>query len=73
LPKILIFMANTVGSKITIQMKIKKALDGRSQRWLAKQMNFSDCTMSLRMTGMIEFSEEELKKISKILKVDLKK
>jgi transcriptional regulator with XRE-family HTH domain len=57
--------------KITIRTKIKVAMDGRKQRWLAQKLGILEPYLSNKLNGITEFSDEELKRISEILNIDL--
>lgn len=59
--------------KITIQEQIKLALDGRTQRWLAMQVQMPEDTLSKKMNGIIEFNEADLKVINERLKCTIGK
>jgi hypothetical protein len=52
---------NPIGSQI------KKALDGRTQRWLAFEVRIPEDYLSKKMKGTIEFTEEELGRIEERL------
>lgn len=56
--------------KLTIPQQIKKALDGRSQRWLALEIKMPESNMSKKMNGApgYEFTEADINKINKRLK-----
>ena len=56
----------------SVPEQIKKALDGRSQRWLAMQLPLPETDFSKRMHGKIDFKKEELAAINKILKSKIK-
>ncbi len=53
--------------------QIKVALDGRTQRWLSKKTGIRTTDLSMKMTGKMLFSDEELKAISQVLGVKIKK
>jgi ParB-like chromosome segregation protein Spo0J len=44
----------------------------RTQRWLAKHLTLSDARISNKLSGVEDFTPEELKKINKILRTDFK-
>lgn len=52
--------------------KIKQGLDGRSQRWLSEKINISEVMLSNKMTGIIDFTTEEIEKIEQVLNIKLK-
>lgn len=51
--------------------KIKAALDGRTQRWLGEKIEMDDVSLSNKLNGVYQFSEDELKKIEQILNIKL--
>lgn len=53
--------------KITIQEQIKLALDGRTQRWLSMQIQMPEDTLSKKMNGIGQFTQEEVDVIGKRL------
>jgi hypothetical protein len=53
--------------KTSIPEQIKLALDGRTQRWLSFEVRIAEHELSRKMKGVIEFKEEELKRIEKRL------
>lgn len=55
----------------SIPVKIKKALDGRTQRWLALKISMADTEMSNKMNCITPFSIEDLIKIDSVLATDL--
>lgn len=57
---------------MSISDQIREALDGRTQRWLAIKAMIPESDLSLKINGKIEFTEEELKSISKALKRKIK-
>lgn len=58
-----------MGTRLTIQQQIKKALDGRSQRWLAMEIKMPESNLSKKMQSKngYHFTKEDLAKISKRL------
>jgi hypothetical protein len=58
---------------LTIPEQIKKALDGRSQRWLSFEIRIPEPDLSRRMTGREDFTEEEIKAIEERLSFKIKK
>lgn len=60
-----------VKDKEQVRVTIKKALAGRTQRWLALQIGLTDTQFSNKMLGIKEFSKENLEMINKILKTSL--
>ena len=57
--------------KKTIPEQIKKALDGRSQRWLAMEIKMPESEMSKKINGKVAFSESEIDKINKRLNCNI--
>lgn len=57
--------------KKTIPEQIKKALDGRSQRWLAMEIKIPESEMSKKINGKVAFSESEIAKINKRLNCNI--
>ena len=62
-----------MAKKLTIQEQIKKALDGRSQRWLAMEVKIPESNLSKKMTGKdgYVFTNEDIVKINKRLSANL--
>lgn len=58
-----------MGKIATIPEQIKKALDGRSQRWLAMEIKMPESNLSKKMTGKdgYIFTLEDISKINKRL------
>lgn len=54
-----------------IGKKIKEALDGRTQRWLAVQVGMTDVDLSNRINGIHQFNQEQLDKINLVLDLNL--
>ena len=57
-------------AKLTLQEQIKKALDGRSQRWLALEIKMPESNLSKKMQGKdgYIFTASDIDKINKRLK-----
>lgn len=51
----------------TIPEQIKKALDGRTQRWLSFEVRIAEQELSKKMNGSTEFTSEELSAIEERL------
>lgn len=51
----------------TVQEQIKKALDGRTQRWLILELGFREDTFSKKMKGIMPFNPTEIAAINKRL------
>ncbi len=59
------------GNKISIPDQIRAALDGRTQRWLALEIKMPEDSLSKRMKGIAEFSQEEIERINARLSVNI--
>ncbi len=57
---------------ISIPDQVKVALDGRTQRWLALQIRMPETDLSKKMNEAVPFTEDEIKQINELLKVDIK-
>ncbi len=57
--------------KLCVQEQVKVALDGRTQRWLAMEIKMPEDTLSKKMKGYSEFTQDELYLINKRLKVNI--
>lgn len=53
--------------QVPIPEQIKKALDGRTQRWLSFEVRIAEQELSKKMNGSMPFTEEELKSIEERL------
>lgn len=51
--------------------KIKVALDGRTQRWLALRVKMDEPDLSNKLNGVREFSDVDKAKISEALSISL--
>lgn len=60
-----------VEEKLTIPEQIQKALDGRTQRWLALEIKMPESELSKRMNGKAEFSQEHIKAINERLNTSI--
>jgi len=58
--------------EISIPEQIKVALDGRTQRWLSFEVRIPESDLSKKMTGDMDFSEDELKSIQERLNFKIK-
>jgi len=52
---------------LTISEQIKKALDGRTQRWLSFEVRIPEQELSKKMKGVTGFTPEELTAIEERL------
>lgn len=52
--------------------EVRKALDGRTQRWLALQIKMPETDLSKKMNGAVDFTEDEIKEINTVLKSKIK-
>lgn len=58
---------------VSIPEQVKKALDGRTQRWLSFEARIAESDLSRKMKGELDFTDEELERISARLNVKFKK
>ena len=54
-----------------IGVKIKSALDGRTQRWLAIKTGIPEDKLSNKIKGLTPFTEDDIKKINRSLNVTI--
>lgn len=59
--------------KLPIPEQVMKALDGRKQRWLSFEVRIPEADLSRKMNGILEFTDDELEKISKRLNYNFEK
>ena len=59
--------------KLSIPEQVAKALDGRTQRWLSFEVRIPEPELSKKMKGFLEFTDDELEKISKRLNYNFEK
>lgn len=59
--------------KLSVIDQVKVALDGRTQRWLALEIKMPEDNMSKRMTGVVEFTQQEIDAINNRLKSNISK
>lgn len=52
---------------LTIPQQIEVALDGRTQRWLSLKVNIPESDLSKKMTGKMDFTEDEISRINEAL------
>ena len=58
--------------EVSIPEQIKVALDGRTQRWLSFEVRIPEPDLSKKMTGAMDFTEDEIKSIEQRLKFKIK-
>lgn len=58
---------------ISVPEQIKKALDGRTQRWLSFEVRIAEQELSKKMNGSLEFSDSELERIEERLNFKIEK
>lgn len=58
---------------VSIPDQIKKALDGRTQRWLSFEVRIAEQELSKKMNGSIDFTDTELQRIEERLSFKIKK
>jgi len=51
----------------SIPNQVKKALDGRTQRWLALEIKMPESILSKKMNGEVFFTKEDIETINKRL------
>jgi len=57
--------------KLSVPDQVRVALDGRTQRWLALEIKMPEDNMSKRMTGTVQFTQEEINAINYRLKSNI--
>ena len=62
-----------VKEKLSVPDQVRVALDGRTQRWLALEIKMPEDNMSKRMTGTVQFTQEEINSINERLKSNILK
>jgi len=62
-----------VKEKLSVPDQVRVALDGRTQRWLALEIKMPEDNMSKRMTGVVEFTQQEIDSINERLKSNISK
>ena len=60
-----------VKEKLSVPDQVRVALDGRTQRWLALEIKMPEDNMSKRMTGTVQFTQEEINAINNRLKSNI--
>ena len=58
--------------EVSIPEQIKVALDGRTQRWLSKEVKIPEDLLSKKMNGVMNFTKEEIATINQRLKSKIK-
>lgn len=58
---------------LSIPAQVEKAMDGRTQRWLALNARIHETELSKKMNGLVDFSDDEISRINELLKVKIKK
>lgn len=59
--------------KASIPEQVKEALDGRTQRWLSMEIKMPEDTLSKKMNGISEFTDEEINTINERLSANISK
>jgi len=62
--------ANT--TTVSVQEQIRVALDGRTQRWLCREIKMPEDVFSQKMNKHTDFTKEEIKAINTRLKSKIK-
>lgn len=60
------------GARPPYKTLIKKAMDGRTQRWLSTKTGIAEVDLSNRINGKVAFTQEQLDKINLALDLKLK-
>lgn len=63
----------TTKSKLPIGEQVKEALDGRTQRWLAREIGMTEDSLSRKMQGLLEFTDDEIESINVRLSSSIQK
>jgi hypothetical protein len=58
---------------LSVADQVKYALDGRTQRWLSFRAEIPESDLSKKMNGVLDFTEDEIKRINEILDCKIKK
>lgn len=58
---------------IPVKDQITQALDGRTQRWLTKELGMKEDTFSKKMQGILNFTDEDIEKINNRLSSNIQK
>ena len=61
---------------LTLEQRIEKALDGRTQTYIVKKLQekgikINDVQFTRKKKGISNFNEEEIKELKKLLKVNI--
>lgn len=59
--------------KVSIPDQVREAMDGRTQRWLALEIKMPEDTLSKKLKGDIDFTDEEIEAINIRLQSNIKK
>ena len=57
---------------LSVPEQVKIALDGRTQRWLSKEVKIPEDLLSKKMNGVMNFTKEEIATINQRLKSKIK-
>ena len=58
---------------ISLPEQVEKAMDGRTQRWLALNARIHETELSKKMNGLVDFTNDEIARINEVLKSNIKK
>ena len=56
---------------LSIIEQVEKAMDGRTQRWLAFNTRIPETDLSKKMNGKMPFTQEDLDKINSVFEVNI--
>lgn len=59
------------GRFVAFQVRYQLTQQGRSQRWLAREMQRGAQWMSRRVSGKVPFNVEEIQEVAEVLGVDV--
>ena len=59
-------------TELSIPDQVKKAMDGRTNRWLALEIKMPETELSKKLNGWAEFTKEEISAINSRLNAKIK-
>ena len=59
--------------KLSVPDQVREAMDGRTQRWLALEIKMPEDTLSKKLKGDTDFTDEEIEAINTRLQSSIKK
>lgn len=60
-----------MATETKVKKQVKKALDGRTFRWLAVKARIHESDLSKKLSGDKDFTEGEKNRINSILKIEI--